>query len=137
MKGSPFTKSMSAEDQEVRQWLFYASEDLAYGKLGQADLPRAAAWSFQQSSEKALKALWLKVYREVPRTHDVAFLLSELSETFEVPEEIRDAILHLAQITPAVRYPSDDQTPVTPEDAKEYAEAADRIYQWTIQMHGK
>lgn len=56
---------MSIEDREVRQWLFYASEDLAYGKLGQADLPRAAAWSFQQSSEKALKSLWLRIYFKV------------------------------------------------------------------------
>jgi HEPN domain-containing protein len=128
---------MSTEDSEVRQWLDYASEDLAYGKLGQADLPRAAAWSFQQSSEKALKALWLKINREVPRTHDVAFLLSELSETFEVPEEIQDAILQLAQITPAVRYPSDDQTSVTAEEAKEYAEASERIYRWAIQMNRK
>jgi hypothetical protein len=33
-------------DNESREWLFYASEDLAYGKLGMADLPRAPAWSF-------------------------------------------------------------------------------------------
>jgi HEPN domain-containing protein len=128
---------MSFEDQEVRQWLFYASEDLAYGKLGQVDLPRAAAWSFQQSSEKALKALWLQVYREVPRTHDVVFLLSKLSETFEVTENVRDAILQLAQITPAVRYPSDDQIPVTTADAKQYAEAAHEVYNWAFQKHQK
>lgn len=128
---------MSTEDQEVGQWLFYASEDLAYGKLGREDLPRAAAWSFQQSAEKSLKALWLEVYREVPRTHDVAFLLSKLSENFEVTENVRDAILQLAQITPAVRYPSDDQTPVTSADAKQYAEAAHEVYHWAIEKHGK
>jgi hypothetical protein len=53
---------MSTKDKEAREWLFFASEDLAYGKLGMADLPRAAAWSFQQSSEKALKGLWLMTY---------------------------------------------------------------------------
>jgi HEPN domain-containing protein len=128
---------MSTEDQEVGQWLFYASEDLAYGKLGRKDLPRAAAWSFQQSAEKSLKALWLEVYREVPRTHDVAFLLSKLSESFEVPGEVRDAILLLAQITPAVRYPSDDQTAVTTGDAQKYAECAERVHKWAIEKHGK
>jgi len=126
---------MSAEDQEVGKWLFYASEDLAYGKLGRTDLPRAAAWSFQQSAEKSLKALWLAVYREVPRTHDVAFLLSKLSESFEVPEKVRDSILLLAQITPAVRYPSDDQTAVTVRDAEKYAESAERVHRWAIKKH--
>lgn len=126
---------MSTEDQEAGQWLFYASEDLAYGKLGQKNLPRAAAWSFQQSAEKSLKALWLKVYREVPRTHDVAFLLSKLSEAFEVPEEVRDSVLLLAQITPAVRYPSDDQTAVTTGDAEKYAESAKNVYNWAVEKH--
>jgi HEPN domain-containing protein len=79
----------------------------------------------------------LKVYREVPRTHDVAFLLSELAKTFEVPEEVRDAILLLAHITPAVRYPSDDQTPVTSADAGKFAEAAECVHQWAIQTDGR
>ena len=126
---------MSIKNKEAREWLFFASEDLAYGKLGMADLPRASAWSFQQSSEKALKALWLETYQEIPRTHDVAYLLSELSTIFEIPEDVRDAILALAEITPAVRYPGDDQTPVTREDALRYAEAANEVYTWVIQKH--
>ncbi len=52
--------------------------------------------------------------------------------SFEVTENVRDAILQLAQITPAVRYPSDDQTPVTSADAKQYAEAAHEVYHWAI-----
>lgn len=128
---------MSANNKEAQEWLFFASEDLAYGKLGMATFPRASSWSFQQSSEKALKALWLLTYKEIPRTHDVAYLLSQLSNTFEIPEGVRDAILDLAEITPAVRYPSDDQTPVTQEDALRYAEAADEVYNWIIQKHLK
>ena len=123
---------MNPESQEVAQWLFYAAEDLAYGRLGQADLPRAAAWSFQQATEKSLKAFWLRVNQEIPRTHDVAYLLSELSKTFKVPEQIQDAVLLIAQITPAVRYPGDDQMPVTVENAKKYADAAERVYKWVI-----
>jgi HEPN domain-containing protein len=122
-----FIGKMGPEGEEAREWLFYASEDLAYGKLGQAELPRAAAWSFQQSSEKALKALWLRAYREIPRTHDVVFLLSKLSDTFQVPDRIRDAVLQLAQITPAIRYPGDDQVAITVEEAMEYAAAASEV----------
>ena len=128
---------MSRENTEVGKWLHYASEDLAYGQLGINHLPRAAAWSFQQASEKALKAIWLQIFREVPRTHDVAFLLSRLSEQFAVPDDIRDAVLQLAEITPAVRYPSDDQTAITAAEAAEYAEAAETVYRWVIEMHEK
>ena len=39
------------------------------------------------------------------------------------------------KITPTVRYPSDDQTPVTREDALRYAEAANEVYNWVIQKH--
>ena len=124
---------MNANDKEAAEWLFFASEDLAYGKLGMVDLPRASAWSFQQSSEKALKALWLQTYKEIPRTHDVAYLLSELSTIFETPENVRGAILALAEITPSIRYPGDDQTPVTREDALQYAEAAREVYDWVIE----
>lgn len=38
----------------------------------------------------------------------------------------------LPKITPSVRYPSDDQTPVTREDAQCYAEAANAVYAWGI-----
>ena len=43
-------------DPDVCRWLDYAQEDLDYGLLGLGRYPRAAAWSFQQAAEKALKA---------------------------------------------------------------------------------
>jgi HEPN domain-containing protein len=126
---------MRMDNQEARNWIFYAAEDLAYGKLGMAELPRASAWSFQQSSEKALKALWLNTHKEIPRTHDVAFLLSGLSETFEIPDHVRDAVLDLAEITPAVRYPGDDQPSIDKADALRFAEAAHVVYDWVVQKY--
>lgn len=128
---------MNIDDDEVREWLSYASDDLAYGKLGIEDIPRASAWSFQQSSEKALKALWLQTYEEIPRTHDVAFLLTELAKKFEITEEVRDAVLVLAEITPAVRYPSDDQTQITKEEALRYAEAAHEVFHWVSHQRAR
>jgi HEPN domain-containing protein len=110
--------------------LTFAAEDLAYGQLGVNELPRAAAWCFQQAVEKSLKALWLLTFNDIPRTHDVAFLLSELVPRFEPPAAIRDATLLIAQITPAVRYPSDDMPVISPRDAAEFAEAANLIVTW-------
>ena len=51
-------------------------------------------------------------------------------------EDVRNSILELAQITPALRYPNDDQTPITADEALRYGEAADEVYQWAIQIHG-
>ena len=49
--------SRSDQSSEAQRWLAFAEEDLAYGKLGMAGFPRAAAWSFQQAAEKAFKSL--------------------------------------------------------------------------------
>ena len=50
-----FSSMAGPSDQfsEAHRWLVFAEEDLAYGKLGMAGFPRAAAWSFQPAAEKA------------------------------------------------------------------------------------
>jgi len=112
---------------ESKQWLAYALDDLAYGELGMNSLPRAASWSFQQAAEKALKALLLAKVLEVPRTHDVAYLLNQLQATLSLPVEIADAVLLIAEITPATRYPADDVPPIEKKEAREYYQAAKHI----------
>ncbi|MCD8481574.1 MAG: HEPN domain-containing protein [Verrucomicrobia bacterium] len=115
---------------EYRQWLVYAEEDLRYGELGMQSLPRAASWSFQQSAEKALKAALLSFELAVPRTHDVAYLLSLLVPVCTVPEAIVHSVLLISEITPATRYPSDDLYEIDGEQAKEYFAAARHILDW-------
>lgn len=119
--------------EESKQWLTYAIDDLAYGELGLESLPRAASWSLQQASEKALKALLLSKAGEIPRTHDVAYLLSQLQGSAQVPDELADAVLLIAEITPTTRYPSDDLFLINKEDAREYFDAAKRIVDWVTQ----
>ena len=96
-------------------------------------MPRAASWSFQQSTEKALKAIWLLNRERIPRAHDLAYLLSELSEYYELSESLTAAVLLLSEITPAIRYPADDLPPVDTELAKEYEQASHIIYKWAHQ----
>lgn len=115
---------------EPNQWLAYAVDDLAYGELGMAALPRAASWSFQQATEKALKALLLAKRREVPRTHDVAYLLSQLAPLLSLSDVVKDAALLIAEITPATRYPGDDLPPIETEDAHAYFQAAKQLVDW-------
>jgi len=128
---------MPPNPSEASEWLFYASEDIAYGRLGMVDLPRAASWSFQQATEKAIKALWLAYRTDAPRTHDIVFLLSGLDEDLCPPPAVRDAVLRLAEITPAIRYPGDDLPAVSREDADDYASAADTVYEWAKLIIGK
>ncbi|MBI2814395.1 MAG: HEPN domain-containing protein [Opitutae bacterium] len=120
---------------EPKRWLESAREDLAYGEGGRAAHPRPATWSFQQAAEKALKAVLLAKGRPVPRTHDVAFLLSGLADIIPETQEVRDAVLLLATITSASRYP-DDSIDIRPRDAAEFALAARTIVEWAQQHSG-
>ena len=61
-------------------------------------------------------------------------LFPRFSHTFEVPTPIRDAVLVLAEITPAVRYPGDDQPIITIEDALQYPRAANEVYDWAVKQ---
>lgn len=117
------------DPSEPKRWLESAREDLAYGEGGRAAHPRPATWSFQQAGEKALKAVLLAKGRPVPRTHDVAFLLSGLVDIIPETKEVRDAVLLLATITSASRYP-DDSIDISPQDAAEFAQAARTIVEW-------
>ena len=125
---------MSDLSAEIRQWLAYSADDLSYGELGRDSLPRAASWSFQQSAEKALKAIWLLNRKRIPRTHDLAYLLSELSAYHVLSEPVTAAVLLLSEITPAIRYPADDLPPVDLQLAKEYEAACRIIYNWAHQI---
>ena len=66
----------------------------------------------------------------IPRTHDLAYLLSGLSEYYELSEPLTEAVLLLSEITPAIRYPADDLPPVDLQLAREYQAACRIIYNW-------
>ena len=113
--------------QEAAKWLAFADEDLAYGKLGLGRFPRAAAWSFQQAAEKAMKACLISTGHIPPRTHDIV-LLHNLQER-ESSEDVREAVLKLAEITSASRYP-DDLDEMSAEMAAEHEKAAILVVTW-------
>ena len=67
-------------EKELRLWLDQASEDLdnAYYNL-EGKRYALAALLCQQSIEKALKALFIRHFKEVPKVHDVVFLARKLT----------------------------------------------------------
>jgi HEPN domain-containing protein len=117
-------------EQEAARWLVYAEEDLAYGHLGLESYPRAAAWSFQQATEKALKACLISQGKVPPRTHDLILLQNTVG--IKPDADTLDAVVLLAEISAASRYP-DDLEPVDRELARQYAHAADAVVKWAAQ----
>ncbi len=113
-----------AAEHEAARWLEFAREDLAYGSFGLERFPRAAAWSFQQAGEKALKAGLIAAGQLPPRTHDLILLLNLLDP--HASEAMRQAVIGLAEISTAVRYPDDEIDAVDVPLARRY-EAAARV----------
>jgi HEPN domain-containing protein len=122
-----------AEDRpealEAERWLAYAREDFAHGQLGAASFPRSAAWGFQQAAEKAFKAVLIAQCLAVPRTHDIAFLLTCLHESDPVVDSLREDVLALTAISPAMRYPG-DWPDLGVEDVRALSAASARILAW-------
>jgi len=121
----------SENREEARQWLAFAAEDLDYGCFGFTRFPRAAAWSFQQAAEKALKACLICKGRVPPRTHDLVLLRNSLENN--VDPQVEEAVLKLAEISASSRYP-DDAEVINVQLAQEYERAAATIVSWA---HGQ
>ncbi len=89
-----------------QDWIDEAKGDLDHAK---SDLKHGfynwACFSAQQSSEKAVKAVFQKLHAEA-WGHSVADLLTELSKTHAVPESLIDLALQLDKAYIPARYPN-------------------------------
>jgi HEPN domain-containing protein len=120
------------DPEEVAAWLAKADGDLRMAAAAVAlddPLWDQACFHSQQASEKALKALFVSLYAEVPRTHDLTFLVERLTAHTPVDSEIAghaDAIGHFS-VSP--RYPSflDSETE---QDARDALSRAQEIVDW-------
>ncbi|RKY57572.1 MAG: DNA-binding protein [Candidatus Latescibacterota bacterium] len=86
---------------EVRYTMAQAEEDLDTARvLLENDKYYASVFFSQQAAEKALKALYIHIKREYPRTHN----LVELAQDLEAPEEILEAVKELNPDYLSTRY---------------------------------
>ena len=101
---------MSAAEAEAARWLRYAREDLRTAQALLRDpeslTPRHACWLAQQSTEKAIKALFVRAQIDFPRTHDLDLLWSKLPAATRaaIPSE---ALAELSEWAVESRYPGD------------------------------
>lgn len=80
------------EHREVgRRLLEKANEDLSAAKalIAEDQADHVIGFHFQQAAEKALKALLAENAIEIPRTHDLAYLVEQLRDLeLEIPEAV-------------------------------------------------
>lgn len=89
--------------EAIAEWLRDAEGDLALATVKKTRAIRYAHLCFhaQQAAEKSLKAVYLALGKEIPRTHDLAFLMDNLPDDLVRPP----AILLLPVLTKyAVQY---------------------------------
>jgi len=123
-------------DQQVKQWIDYASEDLGVAKhLFENYHPKPleiVCYHCQQSAEKAIKAVI--VARQypggIPKSHDLSFLLNQIHNHIAVPDNISDEADTLTPYGVMTRYPSD--LIVEDSHAKQAILSAEHILNWAI-----
>ena len=98
---------------EVKEWLEFAKMDLDAAKhLNDTFYPKPLqiiCYHCQQAAEKAVKALIIKTGCQggMPKNHDISFLLGQIRNMIDVPDEYYDYADTLTPYGVAVRYPNE------------------------------
>lgn len=100
-------------ENEALAWVNMAKQDLAVAKhLNAKFLPKPLeiiCYHCQQAAEKAVKALIIKTGCQggMPKNHDISFLLGQIRNMIDVPDEYYDYADTLTPYGVAVRYPNE------------------------------
>ena len=105
----------SAED-----WLRYARSDLGLACVDQPEgvLLESLCFHAQQATEKALKAVFVFLDIDFPRTHNIRTLLDQLPDSIGIPREVEESA-GLTDYAVESRYPLN----IEPVDNAEYLHA--------------
>jgi len=84
--------------EEIKRWIEQAEKDFDVAKYNlDGKKIESGIFFLQQSAEKALKALYIKIFRDILKTHDLVLLAKKLN----APNEILD---YCKELTPAYQY---------------------------------
>lgn len=113
----------------VRGWITKADADLHTAEIvlgsGPSGPMDTVAYHAQQCAEKCLKALLCSRGHDVPRIHDIEFLLQRTDLRSEVDRPLEE-IRMLTDYATVTRYPGDYE-PVTHDEAREAVALARHI----------
>ncbi len=115
--------------EEIVNWWKQAEKDLkAANDSFKTDNLDWASFQAQQAAEKALKALFLKKYKKLIKTHDLFLLAKRLDS----PEEITTLCKKLSPVYVETRYPDvqGGWRKFSREEVREDIENAEKIVQW-------
>ncbi len=84
----------------------------------------------QQAVEKGLKAILIKNNVEPPRTHNLIFLLNQVSKIQNIPEKAA-SIINLEEYSILTRYPGDYQS-IGEDEYKASVRIAEEALGWII-----
>jgi HEPN domain-containing protein len=113
---------MPASKQHIASWLDNATSDLALACVKKTRKIRYEHLCFhaQQAAEKAIKALLLSLNIEVPRTHDLAYIIDLLPASLVIPPHLL-LLPVLTKYAVQFRYPGQEITVMK----KEYIKAVE------------
>jgi len=131
-------RSDEAVINEAKAWLRDAQSDIALSKVKKTKAIRYEHLCFhaEQAAEKSIKAVLLVLCVNVPRTHDIAFLMDKLPDYSRLSVELMDLPV-LTKYAVQFRYPGQELSVVRKEyvRAVELAEAALRWASRYVQAH--
>jgi HEPN domain-containing protein len=96
------------DDPELAAWLAKAAEDSRAAAVLAEHAPHLesiVSFHCQQNAEKLLKALFVALDREPPRTHDLDGLVGALLSDFPSLARVRDSATFLKAFAVLPRYP--------------------------------
>jgi HEPN domain-containing protein len=125
-------KRKPLDNPEVAAWLAKSEGDLRMSRAAievEDPLWDQCCFHSQQAAEKSLKALLLFLDSDVPKTHDLVFVLEKILFFHPDASCLLEDAAALVQYGVAPRYPS-FLAPETEEDALEAMDRAKRICNW-------
>lgn len=123
---------------ELRQWLSFAQQDLAVARhLYENFYPKPLeiiCYHSEQAVEKAVKMLIINKGEKggLPRSHDISFLLNQISNMYEIPDKYYDYGDVLSKYGVSVRYPN--ELFLEERDAKQAIQYAEEILKWAARL---
>lgn len=114
--------------EEYKEWLKKAEQDFDTAKYNiNGGKLEAGLFFLQQTAEKSLKALYIKKFNELLKTHDLFILSKKLN----IPQRLQEFCKKLSPAYQYTRYPDVSEKTNLEERAKEFLNYAEEILQWT------
>jgi HEPN domain-containing protein len=121
-------------DRQIAFWRGSAEEDMAVARdLVHRNHTRHGLFFAHLDLEKALKAHVCRATEDIaPRLHNL-IRLSELAELHPQPAQV-DILAEMNSFNVEGRYPDTLSLPPSQEEAQEYMNRAEEVFQWLIKL---